>query len=531
VTRTDERADAPPATSRGRATLSGAVAALAGLATAELFGAFLPGRPSAVSYAADRVIAATPAGPREAVIGAVGTLDKPLLVATIVAVVIGGGALIGRLCASRPRRAPWWFAGGAALGFLVAWNATTADLFGLLLLVSVGAVVASLVWGRLVRDAVPADDGSTAYDGERGDGGTTADLDRRTVLRAAGAVALLSALGLGLAAAARRGSASTLDAVRAALTLPRPTDPARPVPAGATPALDGLAPAITPNADFYRIDVSLSPPVVDPASWSLTLEGRVDRPMTLSYAELLALPSIERLVTLTCVSNEVGGDLVGNARWQGVRLTDLLAKVGVHPDASLVLGRSVDGFTAGFPRQLLDDGRDAMVAYAMNGEPLPLEHGFPARLVVPGLYGYVSATKWLTAIRLTTIDEDPPFWVARQWSADGRIQAASRIDVPGDGATVTAGRVAVGGRAWHQHTGVGGVDVSVDDGPWQQATLAPALGVDAWRLWSWQWDATSGSHELRVRMHDLDGAPQSSEERPVFPGASSGLHTITVDVS
>ena len=219
MTRTDERADAPPATSHGRATLSGAVAALAGLAAAELLGVFLPGRPSAVSYAADRVIAVTPAAPREAVIGAVGTLDKPLLVATIVAVVIGGGALIGRVCASRPRRAPWWFAGGAALGFLVAWNANTADLFGLLLLVSVGAVVASLVWGRLVRDDVPADDRSAAHDGEHGDDSTTADLDRRTVLRAAGAVALLSALGLGLAAAARRGSASTLDAVRAALTL------------------------------------------------------------------------------------------------------------------------------------------------------------------------------------------------------------------------------------------------------------------------------------------------------------------------
>jgi DMSO/TMAO reductase YedYZ molybdopterin-dependent catalytic subunit len=351
------------------------------------------------------------------------------------------------------------------------------------------------------------------------------------VLRAAGAVALLSALGLGLAAAARRGTASTLDAVRAALTLPRPTDPAPLVPAGVTPALDGLAPAVTPNADFYRIDVSLSPPVVDPASWSLTIEGRVDRPMTLSYADLLAMPSIERHVTLTCVSNEVGGDLVGTARWQGVRLTDLLDKVGVHSDASLVLGRSVDGFTAGFPRQLLDDGRDAMVAYAMNGEPLPLEHGFPARLVVPGLYGYVSATKWLTAIRLTTIDEDAPFWVARQWSADGRIEAASRIDVPREGATVTAGRVAVGGRAWHQHAGVGGVEISVDDGPWQQATLAPALGIDAWRLWSWQWDATAGSHRLRVRMHDLDGAPQSSDERAVFPGASSGLHTIAVDAT
>ena len=528
MTGTDELVRTPSALSRGRATLSGAVAALAGLAAAELVGLVLPGRPGAVSYAADRVIAVTPAGPREAVIGAVGTLDKPLLVAVIVAVVVGGGALIGRGCAARTRLAPRWFAAGAALGFLVAWDGNTADLLGLLLLVSIGAVVASLVWTRLVRDAGTGD---AADDDEAGDDVGDSDVDRRTVLRAAGAVALLSALGLGLAAAARRGSAHTVDAVRAALNLPRPSDPAPPVPAGVTPSVPGLAPAITPNADFYRIDVSLSPPIVDVNAWSVTVEGRVDRPLTLSYAELLAMPSIERHVTLTCVSNDVGGDLVGTARWQGVRLTDLLAKVGVHDDATLVLGRSVDGFTAGFPRQLLDDGRDAMVAYAMNGEPLPLEHGFPARLVVPGLYGYVSATKWLAAITLTTLEDDAPFWVARQWTADGRIEAASRIDVPREGATVAAGRVAVGGRAWHQHTGVGSVDVSVDDGPWQPATLAPALGVDTWRLWSWQWDATAGDHRLRVRMHDLDGTPQSAQERAVFPGASSGLHTVDVTVS
>ena len=524
MTQTQQPVAAAASTDRSRATLVGAVAALTGLAAAELFGLILPGRPSAVSYAADRVISATPAGPREALIGAVGTLDKPLLVASIVAVVVGGGALIGRINARHPRRAPWWFAAGAALGFVVAWDGNTADLPGLVLLVAVGAVTAALVWRRLMPE--PSDDAAPAEEL-----GTAQGVDRRTVLRAAGAFALVGALGLGLAAAVRRGSTAAVDAVRAALKIPRPTDPAPTPPAGVTPAVAGLAPAVTPNADFYRIDVSLSPPAVDVATWSVTIDGRVDHPLTLSYADLLALPSIERFVTLTCVSNEVGGDLVGTARWQGVRLTDLLAKVGVHADASLVLGRSVDGFTTGFPRQLLDDGRDAMVAYAMNGEPLPVEHGFPARVVVPGLYGYVSATKWLEQIKLTTIDDDAPFWIARQWTPDGRIHAASRIDVPRDGSSVSTGQVTVAGRAWHQHTGVGSVEVSVDGGPWQQATLAPALGVDSWRLWSWRWDATSGSHQLRVRMHDLDGTPQSSEDRPVFPGASSGLHTITVDVA
>jgi DMSO/TMAO reductase YedYZ molybdopterin-dependent catalytic subunit len=303
------------------------------------------------------------------------------------------------------------------------------------------------------------------------------------------------------------------------------------LPAGITPAVPGIAPAITPNADFYQIDVALSAPVVDVASWTLAVTGQVSSPLTLTLEQLLALPSIERHIALTCVSNEVGGDLVGTARWQGVRLTDVLEKVGVQDGADLVLGVSVDGFTAGFPRSILDDGRDAMIAYAMNGEPLPVRHGFPARLVVPGLYGYVSATKWLREIRLTTLADDTPFWLQRGWAEDGTIEAASRIDVPRGGTRIGAGTVAVGGRAWHQHTGVGSVEVSVDGGPWETATLAAPIGTDAWRLWSWQWRAASGTHELRVRMHDLDGTPQDSAVRPVFPGASSGLHTITVDVT
>jgi DMSO/TMAO reductase YedYZ molybdopterin-dependent catalytic subunit len=330
---------------------------------------------------------------------------------------------------------------------------------------------------------------------------------------------------------ARRGTSAAVDAVRTTLRFSAPTDPAKPLPAGVTPDVPGIAPAITPNADFYQIDVALTPPAVDIATWSLTIDGQVDSPLTLTYDQILAMPSIERYVALTCVSNEVGGDLVGTAKWQGVRLTDLLAKVGVKPGADLVVGRSVDGFTVGFPRAILDDGRDAMVAYAMNGEPLPVKHGFPVRLVVPGLYGYVSATKWLEQIKLTTIADDVPFWMQRGWALDGRIESASRIDVPRDGVTVPAGRVAVGGRAWHQHTGVGSVEVSVDGGPWEQATLAAPIGPDTWRLWSWQWTAVAGSHQLRVRMHDLDGTVQSSTDRPVFPGASSGLHTISVNVA
>ena len=510
-------ADADARADRRRAALAGGLAGASGLAAAELLGLVLPGRPSPVTSVADRVVATMPDGPREALIGAVGTLDKPLLVLGIVLAVVGGGALVGRGCAARPSLAPPLLVAGGVVGWLAAWDGSTTGAAGLALAVAAGIAVAVLVWHRLAPAAPREAMGPL--------------VERRTVLRVAVLVGAVSALGLGVAAITRRGSAAAVDAVRAALRMPAPTSAAPALPAGTTPDVPGIAPAITPNGDFYQIDVALTPPAVELATWRLSVTGRVDAPLTLTYERLLALPSIERYVTLTCVSNEVGGDLVGTARWQGVRLADLLAMAGVHGDADLVVGVSVDGFTAGFPRTVLADGRDAMVAYAMNGEPLPVNHGFPARLVVPGLYGYVSATKWLQEIRLTTLAEDVPFWLARGWTPDGRIEAASRIDVPRTGTRVAAGPVAVGGRAWHQHTGVGAVEVSVDGDPWQQATLAAPIGTDAWRLWSWTWPATSGTHQLRVRMHDLDGAPQDDAVRPVFPGAASGLHTITVTVT
>ncbi|HET7900769.1 MAG TPA: molybdopterin-dependent oxidoreductase [Candidatus Nanopelagicales bacterium] len=510
---------AMPAVRRGRAALVGGLGAALGLVAAELLALLLPGRVSVVSAIADRVIEAMPAAPREVLVGAVGTLDKPLLVVGIVAVVIGGGALVGALCARRPDRATWWFAGAAVVAFLVAWNLSSADVVPLLLECAVAAVVAVLVWTRFGPQPVPA---SAPVGGE---------VDRRTVLRTTGVLGVVALLGVGAVVWARRSTTAAVDAVRTTLRLPAPTDPAPPVAAGATPAVDGLDPAVTPNSDFYRIDVAVTVPTLSTADWTLSIDGRVDSPLTLTWAQLLARPSIERDITLCCVSNPVGGPLVSTARWQGVRLTDLLDDARVHDDASLVLGRSSDGFSAGFPRELLRDGRDAMVAYAMNGEPLPLEHGFPARLVVPGLYGYVSATKWLTRISLTTIEDDTPFWVARQWQADGRIQSASRIDVPRDGDTVAPGKAVIAGRAWHQHRGVGSVQVSVDGGQWRDAALADSLGVDAWRLWSLPWDATDGPHQLRVRMLDTDGTPQNEDVHDVFPGASSGLHTIQVTVS
>jgi DMSO/TMAO reductase YedYZ molybdopterin-dependent catalytic subunit len=316
-------------------------------------------------------------------------------------------------------------------------------------------------------------------------------------------------------------------ASREAVVLPRPATPLAPIPSGAHFDVDGLSPFVTPNADFYRIDTALLIPQVETAGWTLTIDGMVDRRRTYTYEQLLARPLVEADLTLTCVSNEVGGRLVGNARWLGVPLRELLDEAGVQRRADQVVGRSVDGFTAGFPVAALD-GRDALVALAMNGEPLPLRHGFPARLVVAGLYGYVSATKWLKEVRLTRFDDDSTYWIDRGWAQQGPIKLASRIDTPRG--TVDGGRVAVAGVAWAQGRGIRRVEVRVDDGRWHDAELADAVGVDTWRQWRWAWDAVPGRHRLSVRATADDGEVQTGDEAPPFPDGATGWHTVGVRV-
>jgi DMSO/TMAO reductase YedYZ molybdopterin-dependent catalytic subunit len=321
-----------------------------------------------------------------------------------------------------------------------------------------------------------------------------------------------------------------VERVRAAVRIPRPQRSAPPVAAGAELDVPGLSPLFTPNADFYRIDTALSVPRVDPARWSLEVRGMVDEPFTLSYDELLALPHVEADVTLSCVSNMVGGDLVGNARWQGVPLHVLLERAGVRPGATQLLGRSVDGFSAGFPTELAVAIPEAMVAVAMNGEPLPADHGFPARIVVPGLYGYVSATKWLQAIELTTFEAVEGYWIPRGWAREGPVKTQSRIDVPRPSSTVPAGRTAVAGVAWAPTRGIERVEVQVDDGAWVEARLADALHVDTWRQWVHEWEATPGRHTLAVRATDGTGETQTAERTPVAPDGATGRHTIEVVV-
>jgi DMSO/TMAO reductase YedYZ molybdopterin-dependent catalytic subunit len=286
---------------------------------------------------------------------------------------------------------------------------------------------------------------------------------------------------------------------------------------------------VTPNTDFYRIDTALTVPRVSIDSWDLRVTGMVGRKLRLSYADLVSRDVVEADITLTCVSNEVGGKLIGNARWLGVRLDDLLDEAEVDPAADQIVGRSVDGYTCGFPVAALD-GRNALIAIGMNGEPLPLEHGYPARLIVPGLYGYVSATKWLTEIELTTFDEFDQYWVRRGWVDDAPIKVQSRIDTPKGLSKVAAGTVAIGGVAWAQTRGIEGVDVQIDDGAWTPARLAAEQSTDTWRQWSLAWDATPGRHTIRVRATEAGGAIQTDRRSEPFPSGATGQHQIVVIV-
>ncbi|MGG8406871.1 molybdopterin-dependent oxidoreductase, partial [Streptomyces sp. 12297] len=324
---------------------------------------------------------------------------------------------------------------------------------------------------------------------------------------------------------------------RSALRLPPPASPAEPVPPGADLRIRQLSPFITPNRDFYRVDTALVVPKTRASDWSLTLHGEgVARPLTLDYDALLRRELIERDITLACVSNEVGGPYVGNARWLGVRLADLLREAGVRPPsqggpADQLVARSVDGMTLGTPVETVMDGRDALLAVGMNGEPLPFAHGFPVRMVVPGLYGYVSACKWLRELRLTTFEAYDAYWVKRSWAARAPVKTQSRIDTPRSFAKPKAGRVAVAGVAWAQHRGISKVEVRVDGGAWREARLAAADTVDTWRQWVWEWEAAEGRHELQVRATDGTGRTQTGRRAGTVPDGATGWHTVVVNVS
>ncbi|MFF2605981.1 molybdopterin-dependent oxidoreductase [Arthrobacter koreensis] len=493
---------------------AGAVAAGIAAAAGELAAAALSPSLSPVTAVGSVVVDAVPAPVKDWAIAVFGTSDKTALLAGMLLLILGLGALCGLLESRRP---PWGSVLLAGFGILGAAAVLTRAQFSPLALLP--PLVAGLAGVLVLR-------GLTARIRRYGQS-TETGARRRDVLIAVGGGAAVAAVGGGLAAAAR-SSQVAVDDLRANLQLPAPVQPAAAVPAGAELGVPGAEPLITPNPDFYRIDTALRVPLINPDSWRLRVTGMVDREVEISYADLLAKPLQESWVTLACVSNEVGGSLIGNARWLGWPVRILLAEAGVQPGADMVLSRSEDGWTATTPLEALTDPRDSLLAVAMNGEPLPPEHGFPVRLVVPGLYGYVSATKWVTELTVSRFADETSYWTDRGWSERGPVKLSSRIDTPARGAKVAAGKTTVAGVAWAQHTGISGVEIRVDDGAWQDTRLAAGISADTWRQFAADVDLPEGEHTLTVRAIDAKGNVQDEAQRPVVPDGATGLHSIRV---
>ncbi len=455
-----------------------------------------------------------------------GTNDKAALQIGTALVVLVLGAVLGVVAGRRKPVLLAGFGGFALLGIVVALGDPLASGPVSVVAALVGAG-AGLVTTFLLERWWNGEGPLIVTDRTEG-APSAAGVSRRTVLASGGASAVALLFGAAAARAVRSSLRTTSTTVRRVLP-----SPARRV---ATPInqpfdVSGLSPYITPTADFYRIDTAVRVPAIDADSWSLKITGMVDNELTITYADLLGRALVEVPITIQCVSNEVGGDLIGTARWTGVPLAELLKEAGVQGGATQIMGESADGFTAGFPVEAGTDGRDSLLAIGMNGHALEPAHGFPARLIIPGLYGYVSATKWITEIRLTTFEAEQGFWVPRGWSADGPIKLQSRIDVPRSGDSVPGGPQAIGGVAWAPHTGVKAVEVQIDKGSWQKAGLAKVASVDTWVQWRLEWDAKPGRHEIKVRAIDLNGRVQTAALAAPAPDGATGHHTIDVEVA
>ncbi len=495
--------------------LTGAVAGLMsagfGVAVAELLAAAT--RPAAGPLVAvgGAVIDATPTAVKEFAVRELGTNDKPVLLSVIglvVAVLAATAGIAGR------RRRLFAIGGPVVLGLAgagAALSRPTAIAYDVVPSLVGAALAGVALWWLLRRGARSGVDGASGV-----------RLDRRRFLQAAALVAGGAAVASGGAVVVRRAVRGASARSRAEIRLPAPASTGAAVP--------NSAGFLTPNKDFYRVDTALTVPRIDLDSWSLRIHGMVDRELTLSFEDLLAMPLMERPVTMTCVSNEVGGPYMGTAQWLGVPLAPLLKSLGVSSGADQLVARSVDGMTIGTPVATLLDGRDAMLAVGMNGEPLPLEHGFPVRMLTPGIYGYAGSCKWVTSLELTTFDKFDAYWVSRGWAAEGPVKTGSRVDRPKPFAQLETGPVTVAGVAWAQRRGIAKVEVRVDDGPWATAELLPVPSADTWVQWRYSWPATSGPHSLAVRATDKTGAVQVEDRATPFPSGATGWHTISVTV-
>lgn len=491
----------------------GVLATLAGVAAAHLVAALTVPAASPVLAVGSTVIDLTPTPVKEWAIKNFGTADKTILIGSVMLGVLVLAAIAGIVAARHITAGLLMIvalAGIAGVLALIRPSAGPLDLLPSVVAALVG--VAALWWLHRLEES-----GSE----ESGTGPT-----RRGVLIAAG--------GLAVAAAAFGGAGRFIAAYRLKGTdidLPAAVDIAKQLPTGLEEKVAGISPFRTPTADFYRVDTRLSLPIVDADSWTLTIDGDVDKTVTLKLADLYELEVIERDITLTCVSNDVGGPYIGAARWLGVRLTDVLDLAGIkNTKADQILSTDVDGMKISTPLSVATDGRDAMIVFGMNGGPLPREHGFPVRMVVPGLYGFVSATKWLSTMTLTTYDDEQAYWTEREWATDAPIKISSRIDTPKPLSDNDAGRTFIGGVAWAQGVGIEKVEVRVDGGPWQPATLGSDAGDDYWRQWFIEWDAKPGQHFVASRATNKAGDVQTAARMTPFPEGSTGIQEIAINV-
>ena len=494
--------------------IAGVIAAIVALAVGELVAAIIGHAASPIVVVGGTFIDNTPEWLKSFAIETFGERDKDALLLGIGSTLLIAAAILG-MVATRRRIIGWM--GVAVLGIVGAVAALTRpiatpiDVLPSVLGAAAGIVALSLI---LPRDA-NVNPASTSR----------SDTRRRFLVTSASFVVVAALAGTVSRALTPAPAAGDL------LAVPIPDEPAGPLPVGVEMGIPDQTAFVTPTSDFYRVDTALVVPTVDVARWHLRVHGLVDTPLDLNMEQLLSRPTIERVITLCCVSNPVGGRYVGNATWVGVPLRALLAEAGVQAGADQIVSRSVDGMTIGTPTSVAMDGRDAMIAVAMNGEPLSPVHGYPARLLVPGLFGYVSATKWLTELELTSFDAYDAYWVQRGWVQDAPIVTMSRIDTPKPLSQVAAGGVMVAGVAWAQHRGITAVEVRADGGAWQKAKLSSVPSEDTWRQWSLAWDATPGNHRLEVRATDGTGVVQTEARAEPFPSGATGWHSTVFTVA
>ncbi len=502
---------------RLRSFSSGILAALAGTAVGHLVAAFTVPASSPVLAVGTAVINLTPTPVKVWAVRELGTADKPVLIGSVLLgtlVLAGVGGILARRRFAVGASLLVALVAAAGLAAVAQPAAGVLDALPAVATALVGLATLSFLLRGTVRPAPAGTSGSRAP-------------SRRGFLVGAGALAVASVVVAGTGQLVIRARTRISD-----LALPRPKQPLAALPAGLEEKYDGISRFVTPRADFYRVDTNLTVPVVDVGSWSLTIDGDVDEEVSLSFDDLAAMDVVERDITMTCVSNEVGGRLVGAARWLGVPLRDVLDRAGIeNTGADQILSTAVDGFTISTPLDVALDGRNTLIAFGMNGEPLPREHGFPVRLLTPGIYGYVGSTKWLERLTLTTYAAQEAYWTKRKWAEQAPIKISSRVDTPRPLSTADAGQIVIGGVAWAQPEGVAKVEIRIDGGEWQETKLGPSAGAEYWRQWYFPWEADSGSHRIAVRATDRAGDVQISERATPFPDGASGIQEVVVNVA